>query len=1003
LRSSFTNKLLLIFWLCSIIISAQIKRFEFTAGDSVTHCRVIPLSENSLLALYTKPIISNEKAFSLYLKKSSDNGVTWGEGIFVDDIRFTSYGDSIPAFAGLKLNSGKIIIIYKDAIAYEVVCRYSYDLVNWSEKVNLPDSGSTLLHAYKNNFSLIQTADNSILFTCSANSRGTYIYKSNDEGMTWRTIKEVTSPDAPFIFNGNNGEVFLVNLTRFEMGKIELTGSSNFGETWDIPYPQITHSNNVFNPTGSCESDGSINIYFESFKFSVSGYRDYNIFKSTSTDQGQTFSVPVPVTHFPGYDRYPFISSYKGKNLMNFKSNREDPDRNHSFCFGALNENTDLLSAPYLYHYAITFPDIHFTNINIIAIAGSYSNLKSVKAIYSVKNVKDSIELFDDGLHSDTLANDFIYGNKIIRAEIGARYEITISLTDINNTYAIYNAGSILPLPGTGKGLVFDVNKIKMPLDNKGNLAQISDPNPPYGKIITASYEDLLILWSAGFVLSGYSEDSLWASGSAYTAHVQDYYPGNVGSSKDDLRNRIYTVSSSDVPFGPTWHSWRTAVELGARFYDGDKDGIYNPKDLNSNFQWDPSEDRPDMLGDLTAFCVYNDAVPANLRQYGCPPQKIEVRQTLFAAGGCTDSAFGNTLFVRYTIINKNPGVPIMDSVFFGFVSNPELGRDGKDYIGTDTLRQSVFAYKKTADSYFGANPPAVFSKIVQGPVAYIQGVTYNDINQNSKYDAGIDTPVDTAYNRLGKYLGYESFPGAGNIPVYSTTNFMVIDDIDDPPVQKEKIRNFMRGLSRFGATIDPCDSLFSGGIYGGVNCNDVNGRMAYSGDPVTNYGWISKLPMNQRTLISTGPFKLEYDKPVDIIVAYVIGRGSDQFNSIDVARGYADAIQSSYEKNFPELYSYKEIKDTSLLIIGNYELFQNHPNPFNPYTIIKYTMEAKSRVTVKVFDILGREVATPVDEEKERGNYQIRFDAGSLPSGVYFYQFRAGEFVSTKKMILVK
>ncbi|NLH62503.1 MAG: hypothetical protein GX452_13975, partial [Ignavibacteriales bacterium] len=80
------NKTLLLICIMAIGISAQIKRVDFAAGDSVTHCRVIPLSENSLLALYTKPIISNEKAFSLYLKKSSDNGVTWGEGIFVDDI-----------------------------------------------------------------------------------------------------------------------------------------------------------------------------------------------------------------------------------------------------------------------------------------------------------------------------------------------------------------------------------------------------------------------------------------------------------------------------------------------------------------------------------------------------------------------------------------------------------------------------------------------------------------------------------------------------------------------------------------------------------------------------------------------------------------------------------------------------------------------------------------------------------------------------------------------------
>ncbi|MHC1736541.1 MAG: T9SS type A sorting domain-containing protein [Ignavibacteriaceae bacterium] len=988
------------FWLGAIIVSAQIKRVEFAASDSVTHCRIIPLSDNSLLALYTKSLTSSSQ--SLYIKQSDDNGETWREEHLVDEIKVLPSFDSIPPFTGLKLNSGKVIIIFKD-VNYKAVLKSSADMKNWSAKTTVL-SPTTSFQDFSNCFSLLQTSDNSILFSFSIRNKGTYICKSTDNGTNWRVTTEMsTGENNPFLLNLNSGRILKAACSSNMSNYIVLTGSSNNGETWDIPYPQITHSNNVFNPTGSYESDGSINIYFESFKFSVSGYRDYNIFKSSSTDQGQTFSAPVPVTHFSGYDRYPYISSYNGKNLMNFKSNREDPDRKYSFRFGALNENTDLLSAPYLYNYESTFPDNDFTNLDIKVITGSYSSLQSVKAIYSVKNVKDSIELFDDGLHSDTLPNDFIYGNKIIRAEIGARYETRISLTDINNTYAIYNAGSIIPLPNAGKDLVFQVNKISMPLDNRGILAQISYLTDPFWKLINASYEGTTILFSAGFALSGYSEDSLWANGSVYAGYLEDYYSGNVGSSKDDLRNRVYTVSSSDVPFGPTWLSWKTAVELGARFYDGDKDGIYNPKDLNNNSQWDPSEDKPDMLGDLTAFCVYNDAVPFNLRLYKCPPQQIEIRQTLFGSGSLPDSAFNNTVFIRYSIVNKNPGVQIMDSVFFSLWSDPDIGDGARDYVGTDTLRQSVYVYKKTVDHHFGINSPSLFSKIVQGPVGYIPGETYNDINHNSKYDTGVDTPLDTAYNRLGKYLGYESFPGAKNIPVYSTTDFMIIDQMDDPPIQKEHIRNYMKGFSRYGATIDPCHSIWSGAIYGGVNCNKINGRMAYSGDPVTNFGWINTLGTNKRSLVSVGPFQLEYNKPIDIITAYIAGRGSDSYNSIDVARGYADVIQNSYEKNFPELYSYKEISDTSLLIIGNYELFQNHPNPFNPYTIIKYTVEAKSQVSVKVFDILGREVATPVDEEKEAGNYQIRFDAGTLSSGVYFYQLHAGDFVSTKKMILVK
>jgi hypothetical protein len=89
--------------------------------------------------------------------------------------------------------------------------------------------------------------------------------------------------------------------------------------------------------------------------------------------------------------------------------------------------------------------------------------------------------------------------------------------------------------------------------------------------------------------------------------------------------------------------------------------------------------------------------------------------------------------------------------------------------------------------------------------------------------------------------------------------------------------------------------------------------------------------------------------------------------------------------------------------ISGDYELSQNYPNPFNPKTTIKYQLPEMSFVTIKVFDVLGSEIATLVNEEKPAGNYETEFDATVLPSGIYFYRLQAGTFVETKKMILMK
>lgn len=87
----------------------------------------------------------------------------------------------------------------------------------------------------------------------------------------------------------------------------------------------------------------------------------------------------------------------------------------------------------------------------------------------------------------------------------------------------------------------------------------------------------------------------------------------------------------------------------------------------------------------------------------------------------------------------------------------------------------------------------------------------------------------------------------------------------------------------------------------------------------------------------------------------------------------------------------------------NNFVLSQNYPNPFNPSTKISFEIPKNGEVSLRVFDLTGREVATLVNENVSKGSYEVEFNATSLPSGVYFYQLRAGSFVETKKMILMK
>ncbi len=88
---------------------------------------------------------------------------------------------------------------------------------------------------------------------------------------------------------------------------------------------------------------------------------------------------------------------------------------------------------------------------------------------------------------------------------------------------------------------------------------------------------------------------------------------------------------------------------------------------------------------------------------------------------------------------------------------------------------------------------------------------------------------------------------------------------------------------------------------------------------------------------------------------------------------------------------------------LKGFELNQNYPNPFNPQTMIYYTIESRQKISIKVFDILGREIETLINQVKPAGEYEVKFDGSSLSSGIYFYQLKAGSFVETKKMILLK
>jgi hypothetical protein len=441
------------------------------------------------------------------------------------------------------------------------------------------------------------------------------------------------------------------------------------------------------------------------------------------------------------------------------------------------------------------------------------------------------------------------------------------------------------------------INNIDMPMNREGVMANVAINGPEGGKLDGKEF-----LFSGGFFLSGKTGNLTWANAVASASRIQDYLPGTYEFGSTDPRAQLYVLRQKDGDFANSWEEWRDAVALGAYFHDGDGDGEYNPVDLNNNGKWDPDEDRPDLIGDETVWCVYQDAVDPALRRFNnIDPQGIEIRQTVFALA--SKGVTGNMIFLRYSILNTGLKADVIDSVYFGVWADPDLGNANDAYlddlVGCDTLLNAGFTYNSGDDNEWGPNPPCFIIDFFQGPISYIPGVTFVDIDGDGEYTDGVDTPLETAYNVQGQVRGIGEFPGARNLGLSSFVHYMQSHPTVGDPAFSYEARNYMLGLDKLGNHLDPCLWTF-GEVRGGVPCTDVDDKFWYSGDPVSNVGWINIFETDQRQMSNTGPFQLVKDKPVDIWVAYVIATGNGPINAITVARQYDLTAQLIFDNNFP-------------------------------------------------------------------------------------------------------
>jgi hypothetical protein len=517
------------------------------------------------------------------------------------------------------------------------------------------------------------------------------------------------------------------------------------------------------------------------------------------------------------------------------------------------------------------------------------------------------------------------------------------------------------------------VNQIKMWFSNNGDGSHdpLTDGNGLYwpggaDAVKSAVFED-------GLIFSGKIGDEIRTNGNT---HRQGLQAGKIISGIPDdpslPKYRIYKILKGWETLPPgeerdkyeaDYNNW--PVEDGAPWIDIDGDGIYTP-----------GTDEPRFIGDETAWYVANDMDPSRSTfTYGTMPMGIEFQTTIFAF---KDQLYEDMVFKKYLMINK--GGNTLDSMYVGYWADVDLGDASDDYSGCDTLLDIGYTYNADnmdgngSGSTYGADPPAIGYDLLQGPV--VPGSLSDSARIKNKWIKGYRNL------RMTSFVMY-----IGSHPVYR-------DPQQGVPAGAIQMNNYLKGISWAGTKfIDP-------------NNNQVT-RTILAGDPVTGTGWYEgagwpggPAPSDRRQLMSSGPFTFAPGDTQEVIIGIVIGRGTSNINSIQVMKEKDIDMKRLYRFGFePTLV---DVRDDINKISG-YHLYQNYPNPFNPETIIKFTLPERAYVSLRIYDLLGKDVKVLINSEMDAGFHSVKITASDLASGLYIYSLEAGSFRMSRKMILMK
>ncbi|MBZ0199007.1 MAG: T9SS type A sorting domain-containing protein [Ignavibacteriaceae bacterium] len=435
--------------------------------------------------------------------------------------------------------------------------------------------------------------------------------------------------------------------------------------------------------------------------------------------------------------------------------------------------------------------------------------------------------------------------------------------------------------------------------------------------------------------------------------------PGNIEngipSNPADKKFRVFKIRPDWEKLPPStkrnkletdYNEW--PADIGAPYFDLNKDGKYS---FNI--------DKPQIWGDEMLWCIYHDNIPI---MDGLYKNDVEVHVSVYAFA--KENLLGDVVLKKYKLINK--GTKTIDSMYVSYYSDPDIGDAEDDYVGCDSALSLAYAYNgRNSDYFYGDHLPAIGYALLQGPV--IKSAINDSAYVNSKLMAG--------YKNLSASSFHPIFPQHWGYPPLL-------------PLAQENWY-YVNGLSINGSAI----------------LNPHTGaptKFPLNGDPYRQTGWYEgpggESPDDLKMILSSGPFTMAPGDTQEVVYAILAGRSWSNVGSVEQLKLMVPRLRYFHLNYFPDAPVVKEEKKQY-----DFKLTQNYPNPFNSQTVIHYQIPLESMVTVKVYDVLGNEVAVLKNEYQKPGDYEALFNAENLASGIYIINISAREFFSSKKMILLR